>query len=140
MFDRLLPDNEELSSYGESKLQALTAFYGRAQSISFEGETNRSVPDIDGDEAKAEWRFFVKYCSRNIYTNISMDKVFSNLPTNDTIGVAFPNLKLVSLASLAIILSVTVQRSFSDMKLIKTHLRNRHGEESLDQTNKKVTL
>ena len=41
-----------------------------------------------------------------------------------------------SLASLAVTLPVTtatVERSFSDMKLIKTHLRNRFGEESLDQ-------
>ena len=136
VFDpRLLPDNkEELSSYGESKLQALTDFYGRAQSVSFEGETNRSVSDIDGDEAKAEWRFFCKVLFKE-YSNISMDKVFSNLLTNDTIGAAFPN--LVTLASLAVILPVTtasVERSFSDMKLIKTRLRNRLGEESLDQT------
>ena len=51
------------------------------------------------------------------------------------IRAAFPN--LVILASLAIILPVTtatVERSFSDMKLIKTRLRNRLGEESLDQT------
>ena len=52
-----------------------------------------------------------------------MDKVFSNLLTNDTIGAAFPN--LVTLASLAVILPVTtaiVERSFSDMKLIKNTL------------------
>ena len=30
--------------------------------------------------------------------------------------------------------TATVKRSFSDMKLMKTRLRNRPGEESLDQT------
>ena len=102
VFDpQLLPDNEEeLSSYGESKLQALTDFYIRAQSIYFEGETNWSVPDIDRDEAKAERRFFRKVLFKE-YSNISMDKVFSNLLTNDTIGAAFPN--VVTLASLAIV-------------------------------------
>lgn len=56
VFDpRLLPDNEEdLSSYGELKMNVLTTFYGRAQSVSFEGQTNRSVPDVDGDEARAD--------------------------------------------------------------------------------------
>lgn len=42
-----------------------------------------------------------------------------------------------TLASVALTLPVTtatVERSFSDMKLIKTRLRNRLGEESLDQT------
>ena len=33
-------------------------------SVSFEGETNRSIPHIDGDEAKAEWRFFRKVLFR----------------------------------------------------------------------------
>ena len=74
VFDpQFLPANEgELSSYGESEMQVLlllTDFYGRAQSVSFEGETNRSIPDIDGDEANAEWRFFVNYCLRSIATS-----------------------------------------------------------------------
>lgn len=33
--------------------------------VSFEGEINRSVPDIDGDDANAEWKFFVKYYSKS---------------------------------------------------------------------------
>ena len=69
------------------------------------------------------------------YSNISMDKVFSNLLTNDTIRTAFPN--LITLASLAVILPVTtatVERSFSDTKFIKTRLRNRLGEDNLGQT------
>ena len=69
------------------------------------------------------------------YSKINMDKVFSNLLTNNTIRAAFPN--LVTLASLAITLPVTtatLERSFSDMKFIKTRLRNRLGKETLDQT------
>ena len=80
-----LPANEgELSSYGESEMQVLTDFYGRAQSVSFEGETNRSIPDTDADEAKAEWRFFRRAVFKE-HSKISMNKVFSNLLTNDTI-------------------------------------------------------
>ena len=47
----------------------------------------------------------------------------------------FPN--LASLARLAMVLPVTtatVERSFSDMKLIKTRLRSRLGEEILNHT------
>ena len=86
-----------------------------------------SVPDIDGDDAGAEDMF-------KEFNNISMQEVFGNLLTNGTIKAAFPN--LVCLATLALTLPVTtatVERSFSDMKLIKTRLRNRLGEESLDQ-------
>ena len=60
MFDpRLLP--EDLSSYGEAKMQALTDFYGSTQRASFEREINTSVPDIDGDNSNAEWKFFIKF-------------------------------------------------------------------------------
>ena len=79
------------NSYGESKLQALIDFYGSAQSMYFEGETNRSVPDIDGDDANAEWKFLHKILFKE-YNNISMENVFSNLLTKDTIRAAFPNL------------------------------------------------
>ena len=47
----------------------------------------------------------------------------------------FPN--LASLARLAVVLPVTtatVERSFSDMKLIKTRLRSRLGEETLNHS------
>ena len=97
-------------------------------------QTNRSVPDRDGDEARAEWRFFRKIMFKE-YNSITMDSVLSNLITNDTTGAAYPN--LVTLTSVALTLPVTtatVERSFSDMKLIKICLRNRPGEESLDQT------
>ena len=50
-------------------MQTLTDFYWQVQSVSFEGETNRSIPDIDGDETKAEWRFFVKYYSESTVTS-----------------------------------------------------------------------
>ena len=69
-----------------------------------------------------------------------MNKVFSNVLTIDTIRASFPN--LITLASLLLALAtiilpvttVTAERSFSDMKLIKTRLRNRLDEESLNQT------
>ena len=88
-----------------SKLQTLIEFYGREQRVTFEGETNVFTPDVEEDNAKA---VCVCVCVCNI----------------------------VSLASLAITLpltTATVERSFSDMKLIKTRLRNKLGEESLDQ-------
>ena len=45
----------------------------------------------------------------------------------------FPNLK--KLASIALVLPVTtatVERTFSDMKMVKTRLRSRLGEDTLD--------
>ncbi len=49
---------DDLSSYGTSKLQTLINFNGKQQSATFEGETNLSTPDIDGDDTNAEWKLF----------------------------------------------------------------------------------
>ena len=134
IFDpHLLPENEDLSTYGMSKLQTLIEFYGREQHVTFEGETNVSTPDVEEDNAKAEWNFFRRVLYKE-FKELNMNEVYGKLLTDDTIKAAFPN--IVSLASLAITLPVTtasVERSFNDMKLIKTRLRNRLGEESLDQ-------
>ena len=131
LFDpHLLPENEDdLSTYGMSKLQTLIEFYGREQCVTFEGETNVSTPDVEEDNAKAEWKFFHRVLYKE-FKELSMTELYGKLLTDDTIKAAFPN--IVRLASLAITLPVTtatVERSFSDMKLIKTRLRNRLGEE-----------
>ena len=47
-----LPDSEEsLSTYGMEKLRTLTDFYGKEQTLSFEGNAGFSKPDIDPDQA-----------------------------------------------------------------------------------------
>lgn len=59
--------------------------------------------------------------------------VINVLLSNDTLTSTFPNL-----ATLAMIVSVipvttcTVERSFSQMKLVETRLRTRLGDETLD--------
>ena len=61
-------------------------------------------------------------------------EVTKALVSNSTLGSAFPN--LVTLASIVSILPVTtatVERSFSNMKLVKTRLRNQIGDDTLDQ-------
>ena len=69
------------------------------------------------------------------FRSTGLENVTSNLLTNPTLCAGFPN--LVQLALLSLVLPVTtstVERSFSDMKLTKTRLRSRLGEETLDQT------
>ena len=114
LFDpHLLPENEDdLSTYGMSKLQTLIEFYGREQRVTFEGETNVSTSDVEEDNAKAEWTFFRQVLYKE-FKELSMTELYGKLLTDDTIKAAFPN--IVSLASLAITLPVTtatVERSF----------------------------
>ena len=51
IFDPIhLPDSEEsLSIYGMEKLRTLTDFYGKEQTLSFEGNAGVSKPDVDPD-------------------------------------------------------------------------------------------
>ena len=60
IFDPIhLPDSEEsLSTYGMEKLRTLTDFYGKEQTLSFEGNAGVSKPDVDPDQAEAEWKIF----------------------------------------------------------------------------------
>ena len=54
-----LPDSEEsLSTYGMEKLRTLTDFYGKEQTLSFEGNAGVSKPDVDPDQTEAEWKIF----------------------------------------------------------------------------------
>ena len=62
------------------------------------------------------------------------------LVTNETLICRFPNLN--TLASICITIpfgSASVERSFSQMKMIKTHLRNRLGKKRLSHLMKIVT-
>ena len=67
------------------------------------------------------------------YKELSFNEVCHRLLTNETLKAAFPNLVLlVTIASTLPVSTATVERSFSDMKLIKTRLRNRLGDQTLD--------
>ncbi len=62
-----------------------------------------------------------------------LQQVFSTLLTSSTTKTTFPNLaKLVAILIVLPVTTATVERSFSSMKLIKTRLRNRMGENTLD--------
>ena len=81
----------------------------------------------------AEWKIFRQILFTN-YRESSCSDVLAHLLTNHTLKAGFPNLE--SLASICVILPVTtatVKRSFSDMKLVKTRLRSRLSEDTLDQ-------
>ena len=53
----------------------------------------------------------------------------------DDIRAGFPNLsKLAEILEVIPVTTATIERSFSSMKLIKTRLRSRLGEETLEHT------
>lgn len=136
VFDpRHLPDDEDtLSDYGTDKISTLTVFYGSVQEVQFDEKKGVSQPDIDPEDTESEWKLFRRLMLMQ-HKRSSLQQVLSVLLSNGSIRTSFPN--LAKLAAILIVLPVTtatVERTFSSMKLIKTRLRNRMGENTLEHT------
>ena len=134
VFDpRHCPNSEErLNNYGEEKIRILIDFYGIAQRAYFDGDEAFSQPDIDPEYTEAEWKLFRQLIFRK-YRYSSLQTVLSCLTGNDDISTAFPNLaKVATILEVLPVTTATAERSFSSMKLIKTRLRSRMGEKTLD--------
>lgn len=135
VFDpRHLPDDEDnLSDYGMDKINTLTAFYGFVQEVQFDGKKGISQPDIDPEDTESEWKLFRRLMLvQHKSLRSSLQQVLSALLSS---SASFPN--LAKLAAILIVLPVTtatVERTFSSMKLIKTRLRSRMGENTLEHT------
>ena len=136
VFDpRHLPDDEvNLSDYSTDKINTLTAFYGSAQEVQFDGKKGVSQLDIDQQDTESEWKLFRRLMLVQ-HKRSSLQQVLSTLLNSSSIRASFPN--LAKLAAILIVLPVTtatVERTFSSMKLIKTRLRSRMGENALEHT------
>jgi hypothetical protein len=128
-----LPKEEkDLSSYGSEQLNILTSFYGMPQTVSFQSTTGTSVPDVDPEQTEAEWKIF----RRGMFTKFKSStakEVTHALLSNSTLSSAFPNLAtLAKIVSVLPVATATVERSFSNMKLVKTRLRSQLGDDTLD--------
>ena len=60
---------------------------------------------------------------------------------NSDINTAFPNLaKVAAIVNALPVTTATVERSFSAVKVIKTRVRSRLGEDALEHTMRKLAL
>ncbi|KAI6649896.1 Zinc finger protein [Oopsacas minuta] len=96
------------------------------------GDEGISQPDIEAKETESEWKLFRRLIFLQ-YKGRSLQFVLSRLLGNGEIYAAFPNLaKIAAILEVLPVTTATVERSFSNMKLIKTRLRSRMSEETLD--------
>ena len=138
VFDpRQLPGTEkELteSDYGIEKMKNLTSFYGCVQKITFDGKEGLSTPDIDPEDTESEWKLFRRVIFVR-HKGCSLQQFLSLLVGTADIVAAFPNLsKLASILMVLPVITATVERTFSTMKLVKTRLHSRMGEDTLEHT------
>ena len=114
------------------KIQTHVGFYGSVQKVHFKGNEGISQPDVDPEDTEAEWKLFRRVIFVQ-HKHSSLHQVLAILLNSADIIVAFPN--LAKLAAILMVLPVTtakVERTFRSMKLIKTRLRSRMGESTLN--------
>ena len=122
----------ELLNYGTDKINMLTSFYGSPQKVILNGQEAVSQIDIHPEETASEWKLFRRIIYKQ-YLEKSLQDVLLTLTRKDDIRAGFPNLsKLAEILEVLPVTTATVEQSFSSMKLIKTRLRSRMGEETLE--------
>ncbi len=123
-------DSPDLSSYGDEFLGVLEDHYGKELAAkSVEGE-EFTVPALVSSDIRTEWVTFRRY----ITTRPKEDntKLLMELATNSMLVQMFPHLSDLAKVCLSIpVGTASVERSFSQMKMIKTRLRSRLGEQNL---------
>ena len=124
------PESPEYPSYGEDSVNTLSRHYGvdrPAQTL--EGE-EFSKPALTSAEVSTEWKTFRHYLTKQPKEDMGVQ--LQELVTNDMLKTMFPSLNTLANVCLSIpVGTASVERSFSEMKMIKTRLRNRIGESSL---------
>ena len=135
-----LPAEESLSSYGLQDIQELADFYGNKASIEYLNE-HTSLPLLNREELISEWKIFrlALYNEKEKLVRFknstpSTQQVLASMQSSDSYKCIF----LLSFKILNIILSIpvgtaTVGRSFSQIEMTKTRLRNRLSDVNLSR-------
>ena len=85
------------------------------------------MPALVSPDIRIEWMTFRRYTTRQPKEDTM--KLLKELATNSMLVEMFPHLS--DLAKISLLIPVAVERNFSRMKMIKTRLRNRLGEQNL---------
>ena len=121
-------DSSDLLAYGEDSVDLMLAHYGAEQPAETVDGDEYTKEALISPEIRTEWKTFRSYLSKQpkgtLYSQLT------ELTTSDMLRTMFPNISTLANICLSIPVSTaSVERSFSQMKLIKT--RNRIGQSSL---------
>ena len=126
------PESDRFPLYGNDKLEVLLEFYGQETSITVGDLSASTPPDVNASDTRAEWRAF-KLVMATEYRGGGMQAMLAALLQNKCASTLYPNIMfLMQVVVTFPVTTATVERSFSDMKQIKTRLRNRILPQSLD--------
>ena len=138
----LLPAEASLPSYGSEQIKILAEFYGKEVEVEYAWATYTSPPLFDGDELLSEWKIFRQALlvekkaimeRKEESVSPSMQEILDEMNKSHTHGGIFPETwKPLNITMALAIDTATVERSFSQMKLIKTRLRSRLPDSNLE--------
>lgn len=130
IFDPKMYKKSPSDTYGDEKIKTLLDHYGRdlpAKTVI--GEQFTMPPTIPSD-LSIEWKSFRRYLTKQLKDDLSQQ--LKELATSDMLQIMCPGLSTLAKICMTIpVKTASVERSFSQMKMIKTCLRNRLGEDNL---------
>ena len=134
IFDpRKLPsknDSDQLRSYGKDSINTLIAHYATAKPAETVGGEECIKEALISDDVKSEWTTYKHFLTDSHEDDMAAQ--LQELVSNKTMSALCPNLSILGEVFLTIPVSTaSVERSFSQMKLIKTRMRSCLSELSL---------
>ena len=123
-------DSSGLLFYGEDSVDLLIEHYGAEQPVETVQGNEYTKEALISPELQTEWKTFRSYLSKQQKGTLCSQ--LTELSTDEMLRTIFPNISTLANICLTIPVSTaSVERSFSQMKLIKTRIRNRIGQFSL---------
>ena len=121
---------DSILDYGEDYLHTLLDHYGTEKvAETLDGEETVRQALISAD-VSTEWKTYRQYLVKQPKENMKLQ--LKELAANEMLKTMFPSLNVLARISLAIpVTTASVERSFSQMKLIKTRLRSSLKDSSL---------
>ena len=115
-------ESPDLHRYGVDHIGTLLSHYGTDKL----GQTSLGEPTVKktliSSEIHIEWISYQRFIAMKHKEN--MKSQLTDMVSNDMLTTMFPNLHTIATISLSIpVATASVERSFSQMKLIKTRLR-----------------
>ena len=138
-----LPDSTHasFSSYGNKEVRSLASFYGEDIEVELRGAIFKSSKVLDGEGLISEWPVFRRallkekqalMSAKSLTKSPTFQQLFEEMHSSEAYVGIFPETyTLINIMMTLPVGTTTVERSFSQMKMIKTRLRNQLSDENL---------
>ena len=127
-----LPPKDQLGSYGCYEIELLSNFYGRAASVEYEGATYKSPPLINAEDLVSEWKVYRRAMLQekerliafkgNVEIPSIQDVAATTMSCTSYADIFPETFKVIQILLTLPVGTATVERSFSQMKMIKLDL------------------